>query len=807
LFRIITYRARRAHLQKKTRAVARVNLQRREARAKIRGVAGLTRVLIFVAREIMNWYKNLKIGRKLFLAFVVTLLFAVGVGVFMIATMLAIDSNYADSLHITQPRIKHVVGQIEEVSKSRMILYEAFQPDNTKSDLELLLIELEQKKAAFHNELDSFIAVAKPQVAQKARELTPIADEFYAECADVIKLLLTAPDISVETPEYRALMLQARALAKEIDNKYAKDMSQRSEALFDTALTVLVSITEESAQKSHQRIVITIAALIVMTMIVIGISLYVSAIIRKPIIKLVDIAGDVARGNINVNIDTSQKDEIGALARSFAAMTEVINGLVNALNDISHKINTDGDIDARLDEKRFQGAYADVAKSTNVLVSGIITDVLRYVECFISFGNGDMTADIPKMPGKKALMNDTLNTFRGIVNSINNDAISLVHDASKGLLTSRVDVTAYKGDWAKLAGELNGLMDTIAAPINEINNVMSSVAAGDFSVIMNGDYKGEFLALKDSVNTTVTNISSYIDEITYVLLNLAAHDLDQSIKREYLGAFSVIKDALTTIIGTFNKVIGDIHSAAGQVTAGAKQISDSSMALAGGTSVQAASIEELNASVITINERTVKNAENAENACNLSIRSKKSAAKGDDDMKRMLASMEDIEESSNSISKVIKVIDDIAFQTNLLALNAAVEAARAGTYGKGFAVVAEEVRSLAIKSRTAAGETAKLIETSNKRVADGALIVDETVSALKTILEDVGTVANIITGISESSKEQTEAIGQITIGLQQITQVVQDNSATSEETASAAQELSSQSELLNNMVGVFKMKK
>jgi methyl-accepting chemotaxis protein len=174
-------------------------------------------------------------------------------------------------------------------------------------------------------------------------------------------------------------------------------------------------------------------------------------------------------------------------------------------------------------------------------------------------------------------------------------------------------------------------------------------------------------------------------------------------------------------------------------------------------------------------------------------------------MQNLLNAMNAIKESSTNISKVIKAISDIAFQTNLLALNASVEAARAGEHGKGFAVVADEVRSLASKSSESANDTATLIENSNSRVNDGTQIAQGTANALSTIVEDVAQVSKIIGTIAESSRNQAEAISQVSIGLNQISQVVQNNSSTSEESAAAAEELNSQAELLQQMVSYFKI--
>ena len=301
-------------------------------------------------------------------------------------------------------------------------------------------------------------------------------------------------------------------------------------------------------------------------------------------------------------------------------------------------------------------------------------------------------------------------------------------------------------------------------------------------------------------------VSNSVKKIGDAAAHIADGDLSAHIDLDTKDEIGDVAKECRKMTENLNEVMSSIHAASEQVSSGASQLSDSSMSLAQGASEQASSIEELTASLEQIASQTKLNAQNASDANKLAATAQENAGQGNEQMKDMLKSMEGINDSSASISKIIKVIDDIAFQTNILALNAAVEAARAGQHGKGFAVVAEEVRNLAAKSANAARETTDMIEGSIKKVEAGTKLATQTAKALERIVEDVAQAAALVKQIDTASSEQAIGLTQINQAVMQVSQVVQANSAVSEQSAAASKELSGQAEMMRVLVGKFRLK-
>ncbi len=343
------------------------------------------------------------------------------------------------------------------------------------------------------------------------------------------------------------------------------------------------------------------------------------------------------------------------------------------------------------------------------------------------------------------------------------------------------------------------LIKAITRPMAKLSEAAKKMTMGDIDVDCEKIYNDDLGELLDEFG----QMAEAIKEQTKITEAISHGDL--TMEANPRSDRDVLGKAIVRLLSENNMTLSNVKEASTQITVGSEQVANASQALAQGSTEQASAIEQVTASMDEVTQRTKANATEAGEANVLVHNIKDMATSGNEQMKSMIEAMDDINASSETISKIIKTIDDIAFQTNILALNAAVEAARAGVHGKGFAVVAEEVRNLAAKSAAAASETAEMIDDTIHKVGNGAKIAQDTAKSLDEIVNSIDEIVGLIGNITSSSNDQATAISQIDQAISQVSTVVQTNAATSQECAAASEELSNQAVTLKNLMARYQL--
>lgn len=447
-------------------------------------------------------------------------------------------------------------------------------------------------------------------------------------------------------------------------------------------------------------------------------------------------------------------------------------------------INKDGVLIGNIDPAKVtQKKTAEIYKYADLTKSGIT---------IYAYSTGDRICYHAPLPGTDGWSFGIVAPVKEMTSSINYTIL--------GLLISSVVCILLGIFFSMFAAK------SIANPITLVCRRLELLAAGDLhSDVVEVDTKDETGILADSLNKTVLTLRSYIEEITHVLHEVSNGNMRVKTEQEFDGDFVPIKDSLENITQSLRESMSSINQASEQIASGAEQLAVGAQSLAQGSTEQASSIEELSSAITEIAENVKVNAQHAGEASERVEDVHTKVEVSNQYMKDMVEAMANINDSSNQIEKIVKTIEDISFQTNILALNASVEAARAGTAGKGFSVVADEVRNLASKSADAVKDTAKLIGNSRQQVEKGTVIADNTEKALQEVVQSIQVVSENVGQISKASTHQADRIDQVTQSVNQISGVVQTNSATAEESAAASEELSGQSQVLKELVERFEL--
>ncbi|WP_051304594.1 methyl-accepting chemotaxis protein [Chitinilyticum litopenaei] len=794
----------------------------------------------------MNWFRNLRVGSKLVLAFLLVAGMGGLIGALGIRSLAEIN-QMTERIYTKDLLGINAIHEAKEAQLNVGRAYRTLALAVTAEERSAALAEVQQAR----EELAAKMQVARglyttEKGQQMLRDFDAVAREFDVALDEFLRVQQGQP-------------LQASSTAHELMNgklaEHGKGMRDRIDALVTLKVDWADMVYGEANTLYANSRNWLLAAVVLGVVLGIALGLLIARSITRPLGSAVTLANALAEGRLDDQVSVNSRDETGQL---LAAMQRMQAATRRIIDDIRQLVGAaeQGDFSRTIDVSQHKGYAVELGQSLNALSETTragLQDITRVANALAA---GDLGQQIERpYPGvfgeARAGVNGTVAALRSIVGDIE---ATVEAAAKRGDFSRRMALEGRQGYTLTLAQLLNQLSATSEDGLNDVNRVVQALARGDLSQQIDKDYPGAFGRTGQAVNGTVAALQALIADIQNVvdaaanrgdfshrlpvagragfmlelagLLNklsdtteaglkdvnrvaaaLAAGDLTERIDTDYAGLFDETRRGINGTVEHLQQLVGEIIAASEAINGAASEIAQGNLDLSRRTEAQAASLEETASSMEELTSTVKQNADNAQQANQFAIGAREVAGKGGTVVGQVVGTMSDISAASKKIADIISVIDGIAFQTNILALNAAVEAARAGEQGRGFAVVAGEVRTLAQRSAAAAKEIKTLINDSVEQVAAGSLLVNEAGETMQDIESSVRRVTDIMSEISAASQEQSAGIAQINQAVTQMDEATQQNAALVEEAAAAAAALKEQAQMLSQAVSVFRLAK